>query len=271
MPSDRRTAYYFEGGEESSYPAAFRGGDQEDYIRGYIENALFLREQFTQHKETDAGLKLAGRYGVTEDLFVKPVAVFTPKQIPVKGIGKSIPTVNLVEHGIGMSLSGIPDIVAKKHRVYLYQALIPERLGELPNINKKSPVWDRIREAVEKLPGEELKNLRTELKIAFRAAAGYAAVNRLVHNFLGGACQTGGGGTFQQYGHNVNPLVVFDYDTIWKADEEEGLGLKRTKEQCQERDGKDAKERLKELFELLNLKEDEKQQANQLYDKIYNA
>ncbi|MFH1721910.1 MAG: hypothetical protein ABH950_04830 [Candidatus Altiarchaeota archaeon] len=268
---DKMVAFSFNSKAESDVHK-FLGGGIDDLVRGEVQTARKLRRLFREGVKKNPLLQLAAEYGVTEDLFVEPVAVFKPHWIPVRQqIGAAVPTVKLMRHGKGMSLAGIPEEFAQKHRVYCYRTLVPERNAELPEFREGGAAWDRITGIIENLPGEKLNGLPIQLKTAVRAAGGYAVVNRIVHKELEGACTTDHGSVFQTNEHNLNPLTIFDYDTIWEGKEEHELGLKHSKETYQRLDNEGAIHRIEDLCKKLGLGETETKKALKVYDVIYNT
>ncbi|MFH1721593.1 MAG: hypothetical protein ABH950_03200 [Candidatus Altiarchaeota archaeon] len=247
---------------------SFFGGVRKETAGYEMETALKLRELWQTRGSSDPAIQLVREYGVTKDVFINPVAVFKPQWIPVKTRGRSLNAIKLVRQREGMRIARVPPSLGEQQRVFFYETLVPERQNELEPFKDKGNVWKRIQDVVDNLKGIEIeKKMPENLKIAIRAAAGYATLNHLVHHVMDGACQNNEGGVFSPL--NVNPLSVFDYATIWTPTNEPILAT--ISETYQEKDNKDAKKMLELLSIMLGLSLREKQKALRVYDAVYNS
>jgi len=266
----RRTAFFHDTNDEIE-AWHFQGGHRTDYLRSEIDTALKLRSLFRRHKDTDPVLLAARMYGVSEDMFIKPVAVFNPQWIPAMRSNSNLDGIKLVRHSVGMSMSHIPRSLASQHRVYCYQVTVPERMDDLGSFDENKPGWDRTIEYVEGLyaPGLSGKDLR--MKIALRDAAGCAVMNHLVHHMLGGSCTTKTGSVFQKEWPNKNFVNFFDYDSIRDASDFKTLmGRRDSLLFYQDWDLSMTRDRIREGCRQVGLDKNNLRFVRSEFDRIYN-
>ncbi|MBI4144207.1 hypothetical protein HY486_03085 [Candidatus Woesearchaeota archaeon] len=232
------------------FPIAFQGGATIEYLAEEVEYALQLRQAFNEC-QNDRALSIAKSYGVTEDVFINPVALFSPLEVPVK-----IKEVEMWEHRKAMELAEVPDKIANAHRVYLYQALMPERLPEFGD----AQVWNKCM----RIMGCEKHKFKEEA--LRRAAASYAVVNHLLHRRLGKVCTVlNVGGIYQDSNfHNINLLMVFDYDIISTP---EG----KTMEELVKVDNDGAIRTIKHAMRLLGVSGNISEKAEEMFYNVYAA
>jgi|GEM_PF-5517180 len=266
----------------------FRGALDTKEDRYRVDAHRMLIDAFRNAKD-EPFMAEARKHGVTEEMFLKPVASFIPEKLPVRvnGIIEHLPRDDALRRG------EVPDDLKKSMRVQMYAVTIPERISEFKDIKEDDSLWERAFGEYGyglELSGNRPRAIGSHGKpVGYKEAAGavlngaaarYGVWNKLVQDKLGGTSSKFRymddddgdiylvGSTFQsgEMHPNVNPLNIFDYGAILipgrnMSEDRDLLRIGR------ENDEAGARQMIGAIAEKLGVQE-LKQKAEKVYERV---
>lgn len=237
-----------------------------------------LREKYAQfEREGEPFLALAKEYGADIDMIRSPVAEVTVELFPVAvteavghGLSFAANAAKTVFPGAkpvpGIFFPRIQDILdfagirrdEKEERdavIYVYKVPSNLRLEEMTSPDAFRPFLEYFDHTDADGSDKEARR-----KILLSAASRFSAFIRIAHDGLGFSCSSEYGTVFSE--HNVNPLVMFDYDTIVPARQE------TEKTASYRQDISDAEGLIRKIWQTLELEEKHLKEALGVFERI---